>query len=138
MELNYLGLIAAVGTFLGIWWGHVVVRVIEAKVEKLWPPMLIAILLGTAFEITAARTQNIGLSAFCGIFGMTLLWDAFEFYRQQKRVKYGHAPATPDNPRHAQILADYPEATTVDLLKNSPRGREYSAEEVVAMKARVE
>ena len=138
MDLNYLGLIAAAATFLGIWWGHVAVRAIEAKAEKLWPSMLIAILLGTAFEIAAVRVQDANLSAFCGIFGMTLLWDAFEFYRQQKRVKNGHAPANPSNPRHAQILAEYTEATTLDLLKRSPRGEKYSAEELAAIKASVE
>ena len=138
MQINFVGLVAAFAVFLGIWWGHVAVRKIEATSARLWPPILGAILLGTIFEIFAARTESINLSAACGIIGMTLLWDAFEFYRQQKRVKNGHAPANPNNPRHAQILAEYPEATTIDLLKRSPRGREYSAEEVAAMKASVE
>ena len=54
------------------------------------------------------------------ILGITLLWDALEFTRQQKRVKKGHAPANPHNPRHAKILAEHPTATTLDLLKHLP------------------
>ncbi len=30
MELNYLGVVAALAAFLSIWWGHVGVRKIEA------------------------------------------------------------------------------------------------------------
>jgi len=56
-----------------------------------------------------------------GILGITLLWDAFEIYRQQNRVKHGHAPANPNNPRHARFLADpHFHATTEDLLKCEP------------------
>jgi len=135
MELNFLGLVAALGTFVGIWWGHVAVRAIEAKIEKLWPAMLVAALLGLACEIAAVRTQNTGFSAFCGIAGMTLLWDAFEFYRQEKRIKKGHAPANPNNPRHARILATFPGATTMDWLDRKPRGLAYTDEELEEMKA---
>lgn len=135
MELNFLGLVAALGTFVGIWWGHVAVRAIEAKVEKLWPAMLVVALLGLACEAAAARAQDTALSAFFGIAGMTLLWDAFEFYRQEKRIKKGHAPANPDNPRHARILAAFPGATTTDWLDRSPRGKAYSQEELDQIKA---
>jgi hypothetical protein len=65
---------------------------------------------------------------------VTFLWDALEFLRQQNRIKHGHAPANPNNPRHAKILAEHPEATTFDWLDRDPRGRSYSAEELVAMK----
>lgn len=137
MDLNYLGLVAALATFLGIWWGHVGVRKIESISIRLWPPMLIAIFLGIVLEIIAVRTESIKLSAACGIVGVTLLWDAFEFYRQQKRVKNGHTPANPSNPRHARILTDYPDATTAELLNRNPRGQAYSAEEIAAIKASI-
>jgi hypothetical protein len=66
---------------------------------------------------------------------VTLLWDALEIaVRQPKRIKHGHAPANPNNPRHAKILADYPEATTIDFLDRDPIGRAYTAQEVAAMK----
>jgi hypothetical protein len=138
MDLNYLGLIAAAATFLGIWWGHVGVRKIEAISTRLWPPMLIAAFLGFFFEIVAVHTDSINLSAACGILGMTFLWDAFEFYRQENRIKTGHAPANPNNPRHARILVSYPEATTFDWLNRNPRGQVYMAEELEAMKGEVE
>jgi hypothetical protein len=57
-----------------------------------------------------------------GILGITLLFDSFELVRQQKRIMKGHAPANPDNPRHAKILREYPSATTLDLLKREPMG----------------
>ena len=130
MQINLVGLISGLTAFLSIWWGHIAVRAIEAKVEKLWPPMLGAILLGITAEMIALRTENISLSAVFGIAGMTLLWDAFEFYRQEKRVKNGHAPANPDNPRHARILANHPAATVLDWLDRDPRGRAYTIDEL--------
>ena len=73
MDLNYLGLVAALATFVSIWWGHVGVRKIEALSVRLWPPMLGAILLGIIFEIVSARTSNIYLSVACGIAGLVFL-----------------------------------------------------------------
>jgi len=70
------------------------------------------------------------VSAVCGILGITLLWDSLEFYRQQNRIRGGHAPANPHNPRHAHILATHPTATTVDWLERNPRGIPYSSEEL--------
>ena len=68
------------------------------------------------------------------ILGVTLLWDALEFFRQQKRIKHGHAPANPNNPRHAKILAEYPDATTIDWLDRNPRGSAYSPAELASIK----
>ena len=135
MDFNFLGLVAALAAFLSIWWGHGGVRKIEALLVRLWPPILGASLLGIIFEIISARTNNIYISAACGILGVVFLWDAFEFYRQQNRIKKGHAPANPNNPRHVRILADFPAATTLDWLDCNPRGQKYSAEELAAMKA---
>jgi hypothetical protein len=134
MAMNVIGLVSALAAFLSIWLGHVGVRKIEASSAQLWPPILGAILLGIFFEFIAARIDNILLSAACGIVGVVFLWDAFEFYRQEKRIKKGHAPANPNNPRHARILAAYPEATTFDWLNRKPRGQAYTAKELRAMK----
>jgi len=120
MELNWLGVIAALATFLSIWLGHVGVRKIEARSPTIWLPTMIVLALGLAFEIGALLTSSIGLSAALGITGMILLWDALEFSRQQKRVQKGHAPANPKNLRHARILATYPSATTIDWLNRQP------------------
>ena len=104
MELNTIGLVSAIAAFLSIWWGHVAVREIEAVSLNLWLPMLTAFSLGVTAEIIATRTENMHLSAIFGIMGVVFLWDAFEFYRQQKRVIKGHAPANPNNPRHVRVL----------------------------------
>jgi hypothetical protein len=70
-----------------------------------------------------------------GIAGITFLWDSLEFFRQQKRIMKGHAPANPSNPRHARILEEYPLATVIDLLKRDPVGREVSSEEAIKLVA---
>jgi hypothetical protein len=46
-------------------------------------------------------------------------------YRQQKRVLKGHAPANPENPRHAAFLAQG-KGTTEDLLEREPQGKPVS------------
>ena len=122
MVLYWLGIIAALATFLGVWLGHVGVRKIESHSPTIWLPTTIALALGTAFESGALLISSLYLSAALGIIGMTLLWDALEFTRQQRRVQKGHTPANPKNPRHARILATYPSATTIDWLNRQPGG----------------
>lgn len=134
MEINIIGFAAALATFLGVWLGHVSVRKIERETINLWIPALIALAFGIGFEIVSFLIPSPPLSAMCGILGVTLLWDSFEFYRQQKRIKHGHAPANPNNPRHARILAEYPNATPFDWLDRDPRGSVYSPAELTSMK----
>ena len=129
MNLNFLGVTAAITAFLAIWIGHVAVRKIEANTRVIAIPMIIAVTLGLITEYFSLSTSNLKLSTALGILGITLLWDAFEIYRQQNRIKHGHAPANPNNPRHAKILAEYSTATTLDLLKRDPIGRQVSPEE---------
>ncbi|RIK50817.1 MAG: hypothetical protein DCC59_12580 [Chloroflexi bacterium] len=129
MEINTLGLTAAITAFLAIWIGHVAVRKVEAEARDIRLPMLIAIALGLTTEYGSLITDNRSLKTALGILGITLLWDAFEIYRQEKRIKHGHAPANPKNPRHAKFLAEHPAATTLDLLKRDPIGRPVSPEE---------
>ena len=136
MELNFVGLASALATFFGVWIGHVSVRKIEREVEKLWMPTLIAIFIGMLLGFASTLTSNLPLSAASGILAVTFLWDALEIaVRQPKRIKHGHAPANPNNPRHAMILAEHPESTTIDLLDRDPIGRPYTADEISAMKA---
>ena len=127
--MNILGLTAALTSFLTIWIGHVTVRKVEAESLNIKKPMFIAIALGLVVEYGSLTTVYRPLSTGLGILGITLLWDAFEIYRQEKRIKHGHAPANPNNPRHAKILAEYSTATTLDLLKRDPIGRSVSPEE---------
>jgi hypothetical protein len=130
MDINLVGLASAAATFLGIWIGHVSVRKIEREVERIWIPSAIALLFGIALELLSIWTTSRAMSAFCAILGVTLLWDALEFHRQQNRIREGHAPANPRNPRHARILATYPKATTIDWLDREPHGEPISAEDV--------
>lgn len=135
MQINLIGPSAALATFLGVWLGHVSVRKIERETVHLWKPTVIAILLSAGFGTASFLTTSLPLSAICGIFSVTLFWDALEIaVRQPKRIKHGHAPANPKNPRHARILAEYSEATTIDWLDRDPRGAPYSAAELASIK----
>ena len=121
--INSIGLIAALTAFFSIWFGHVAVRKIEFISPTIWLPTIIFAALGLLAEFLSLSTFHRPLSTPLGILGITLLFDALEFTRQQRRVKKGHAPANPDNPRHVKILAAHPSATTLDLLKREPTGR---------------
>ena len=124
MEINTLGLVAALTAFLSIWLGHAAVRRIEFISPTIWIPTLIFAALGLAAEYWSLITDNLSLSIALGILGITILFDAIEFTRQHRRIRKGHAPANPNNPRHALILAEpTSHATTNDLLKREPTGR---------------
>lgn len=122
MTLDWIGVVAAAATFFGIWFGHVGVRKIEAASPTIWLPTVIALTLGLALEAAALLTQNLYVSGVLGIVGITVLWDALEFSRQHNRVRDGHAPANPHNPRHTRLLAKSKSATTVNWLDRDPMG----------------
>ena len=137
MEINWLGPASATATFFGVWIGHVAVRKIEREVTRLWIPTVLALLAGIGLELASFLTSSLIISTICGILGVTLLFDALEIaVRQPKRVKKGHAPANPNNPRHAHILGKHPEATTVDWLKREPKHTAYIPEELNAIQER--
>jgi hypothetical protein len=124
MEINTLGLTAAVTAFISIWLGHVAVRKIEANARVIAIPIVISVVLGLITEYCSLITASLHLKVIFGIVGVTLLWDAFEFIRQQKRIIKGHAPANPNNLRHAAFLsAPNSHATTKDLLDRDPTGK---------------
>ena len=118
--MNLIGVVAALATFLSVWFGHVAVRKIEFISPTIWIPSTLFTILGLMAGYLSISTANRSLSTALGIFCITLLFDALELRRQQNRVKKGHAPANPNNPRHARILTEFPWATTVDLLKREP------------------
>lgn len=131
--MNSIGVLAALTTILSIWFGHVMVRKLDARLSKVIPAILMCIMLGLVFIFSSFFLENNSISAIFGIIGITFLWDAFEFKRQQKRVIKGHAPANPKNTRHLRILAEYKTATTLDLLDREPRGQFYSQGELNAI-----
>ena len=133
MDINYIGLIAAASTFFGVWFGHVAVRKVESVSPTIWLPTIAFAAAGIIFEWLSVITPGLSLSTAFGILGFTLIWDGLEFTRQQNRIKKGHAPANPDNPRHARLLREHPSATTLDLLKRDPIGRPVSHTEAVEL-----
>ena len=96
---------------------------------------MLATILGLGLLLASFFTPNLILSTICGILAVTLFWDALEFgIRQPNRIKHGHAPANPNNPRHEKILRRYPNATTIDWLDRDPRGKPFSADELSSLK----
>ena len=134
MDLNWIGIITAAATFFGVWIGHVSVRKIEYKAHTVWVPSMIALILGLLMELGALLSDNQYLAAALGILGVTVMWDALEFWRQQQRVRKGHAPANPVNPRHVRILQTSRVATTIDWLDRNPAGRRLTPNEIQAIK----
>lgn len=133
MTPNWIGLVTAAAAFFGIWMGHVGVRKIEAASARLWLPAVCALGLGAALEIGALMSTSLYLSGALGIVGMTFLWDALEFRRQHDRIRRGHAPANPGNPRHARLLAESPSATPHDWLRRDPVGRPVRPDEALEL-----
>lgn len=133
MSLNLTGVSSALAAFLGIWLGHVAVRFFEARLSDLRPAVAACVTLGLGLWVGALWSPLAPVSGALGILGVTLLWDAVEFYRQERRVRIGHAPANPNNPRHARILAESATATTLDLLDREPVGRPVTPEEAIRL-----
>ncbi len=132
--MNFIGVIAALATFFSVWFGHVAVRKIEFISRTIWIPTTIFAALGILTEYIALITDNRLLNTVLGILGITLLFDALEFTRQQNRIKKGHAPANQNNPRHARILADSNfHATTLDMLKREPVGRQVDPDQAIKL-----
>jgi Domain of unknown function (DUF4491) len=120
--LQMAGFWMALATFLGIWWGHVGVRWLERNVTRVEPAAAALIVVGLALNLYSLFAPSLTIAGVCSIIGITLLWDAFELFRQQRRVLKGHAPANPANPRHAAYLAAGGYVTTEDLLAREPTG----------------
>jgi hypothetical protein len=121
--LQLAGFWMALATFLGIWWGHVGVRYLERNVVRVGPPAFVLAAAGLGLNLYALFSSSLTVAGVCSIIGITLLWDAYELFRQQRRVLKGHAPANPANPRHAAYLAAGGPVTTEDLLDREPTGR---------------
>jgi hypothetical protein len=102
MELQFAGPVLALVTFLTIWWGHVLVRIVHYYFGTRPAPLVM--LLGLVALLISTQTPLELLSAGLGIVGLTLVWDAFELHRQEARVRQGHAPLNPRVHRKAAGL----------------------------------
>jgi O-antigen/teichoic acid export membrane protein len=96
MTLQWAGPTLAVVTLLAIGFGHVMVRRLNYFYGT--KPAPIVAVLGLLSLFFSLRTANDLTCAVLGVVGVTTLWDAVELYRQEERVRRGHAPANPDRP----------------------------------------
>ncbi|MGB9641281.1 MAG: DUF4491 family protein [Anaerolineales bacterium] len=115
--INDIGFITGVSLFLGIWLGHVGVRKLEFNVANIKLPSMLFFLIGCILEWISITGNILEWKVIFGVVGVTLIWDALELFRQEKRVQRGHAPANPANPRHQRILQQYSDATLMDPFK---------------------
>lgn len=113
-QLQFAGPVLAGVTFLTIWGGHVMVRILHYY----WGTKPAPFVFGAGLLLLLGSTQTSLdlLAGAAGIVGLTMLWDAFELHRQEARVRQGHAPLNPRVHRQAAgllaaNLADDLEAT---------------------------
>jgi hypothetical protein len=59
---------------------------------------LVFFVLGLVFFVLSLLVASNLASATLGILGMTIIWDGTELYRQEDRIRRGHAPANLDRP----------------------------------------
>jgi hypothetical protein len=95
MMTNYYGIIISVVTFSAIGLGHVFVR----KVNYFFgvKPAPVVFLAGFGLLYLSLFAGNLD-SAVLGIFGMTVIWDGIELYRQENRIRRGYAQENPKRP----------------------------------------
>ncbi len=94
MELNYMGVIVGVATFLIIGLFHPIV--IKAEYYwgvKCWWAFLI---LGVLCLALSLLTANLITSLLLGVLGITLLWSIIEIFEQRERVRKGWFPQNPN------------------------------------------
>ncbi len=132
--MNNLGIVCALSVLLNVWLGHILVRTIEARAVSIRLPASAFAVMGMVLIRGSLLSSSSINAAVLGITGVICVWDGLEFLRQEQRVKQGHAPANPHNERHRQILAEYPQANSVKWLKREPIGREFTADEIRALK----
>src|SRR6478609_2392896 len=94
IDLQIAGPVLAVVTFLTIWWGHVLVRIVHYYYGTRPAPAIF--LGGLLLLLGSTQTGSDLLSATLGIVGLTLVWDAFELHRQE---------LAPLNPRVHKVAA---------------------------------
>ena len=93
MELNFMGLLTAVVTFLTIGLFHPLVIKGEYYFGvKCWWVFLVA---GIGTVIAALFVDNMFWSTLLAVFGASSLWGIGELFHQRKRVEKGWFPKRP-------------------------------------------
>jgi hypothetical protein len=99
MNLQWAGLVLAIVSFSTIGIGHVAVRWLNFHFGT--KPAATLIFLGLVSLVTSLVASCNLVSAVFGIIGITTLWDSYELFRQEERIRRGHAPANPHRPVEA-------------------------------------
>ncbi len=97
MELNFLGIVIGVATFLVIGLFHPLVIKAEyyIGVKSWW----LFLLLGIVSSVASLLVANLILSIFLGIVAFSSFWSIGEVFQQKKRVEKGWFPANPKRKR---------------------------------------
>ncbi|MFI3332686.1 MAG: DUF4491 family protein [Rikenellaceae bacterium] len=90
MELNFIGIIVAIATFLIIGLFHPIV----IKAEYYWGVRCwwIFLILGVISLASSLLIENFIISMILGVLGITFLWSIIEIFEQRERVKKGWFP----------------------------------------------
>ena len=93
MELNFLGVIIGVVTFLIIGLFHPLVIKAEyyIGVRSWWMFLLLGIVAG----VFSLLVESLVLSIILGVVAFSSFWSIGEVYQQKKRVEKGWFPANP-------------------------------------------
>ena len=97
MELNFLGILIGVATFLVIGLFHPLVIKAEyyIGVKSWW----LYLLLGFVSSVASLLVANLILSIFLGVVAFSSFWSIGEVFQQKKRVEKGWFPANPKRKR---------------------------------------
>lgn len=102
MELNFEGILLAVGTFLIIGLCHPLV--IKTEYYFGTRPWWVWLVSGIACCVVALFVQSIFWSALLGVLGASLLWGIGELFSQEKRVLKGWFPMNPKRKEYYKKL----------------------------------
>jgi hypothetical protein len=88
------GLLIGIATFLIIGLFHPVV----VKAEYYWGTRCwwVFLLLGIVAVTVSVITENVFISALCGVFAFSSFWTIKELFEQKKRVQKGWFPENPN------------------------------------------
>lgn len=93
---NFTGIILAVTVFITVAIGHEFVRKITYYYGT--KPAPFVFIIGIGLFISSLYVNSYLLSAVIGVFAITVVWDGYEIYKQEERIRKGHAAENPNRP----------------------------------------